>query len=32
MKYEMHQLRIDALLVSEMMNKLYEMYTNLKHI
>lgn len=32
MKYEMHLLGIDALLVSEMMNKLYEMYTNLKHI
>lgn len=32
MKYEMHQLGIDALLVSEMMKKLYEVYTNLKHI
>lgn len=32
MKYEMHLLGIDALLVSEMVNKLYEMYTNLKHI
>ena len=32
MKYEMYQLGIDALLVSEMVNKLYEVYTNLKHI
>lgn len=32
MRYEMYLLGIDALLVSEMMNKLYEVYTNLKHI
>ena len=30
MRYEIHLFGIDALLVSEMMNKLYEVYTNLK--